>query len=178
MKKHVSATLPHVNPWTIVWWILTYTNDPYISYTQQESKQRNKKIWQTVTKKSEEKYFNTLWEYLKNETFATRFGIYHLDLNSINYEVESSTPFQFTYTHQNGMFWKVKAHSTGDQFILEEDVVGLHDFAADLKSPYMEMDTNHVTWDFGNVYSEKMNNDYIPNSHRPCVEWLDKLLSM
>lgn len=178
MKKLVSWTLPDADPKRIVWGVLNFTNEPYLDYTQKESKKWNKSLWSQIVEKCEERYFDSLSEYLKNETFTTSFGSYHLELTSVNYQIESSTPYQFVYNHQNWMHWKVKTHSTWDQFILEEDVVGINDFSNDLKSPYMQFDTRQVTWDFTSEYAQIMTWEYIPNNHRPCIQGIDNLLGV
>lgn len=176
MKKHVHATLPNVNTQEVVWWILNFSNEHYLSYVKSSSTGWNQKIWNTIIKQNSEKYEWMLWDYLRNETFNTDFGQYHLELQGIEYSLEWSTPYQFNYLHKNAIQWMVRAHGTWDSFALEKDEVSLHDFAQGCKPIYFSMDVSNLTKDHSDAYASHMESEYIPNHHRPCIHWLHSIL--
>lgn len=176
LKNHVHRTLPNADPHIIVSWILNFETEPYSEYVKTESREWNTSLWNEIFAKEGERYENSLRDFLQNETFTTEFGTYNLELGGIQYEVGSTTPYQFSYTHRNTLSWKVKTHGHWDMFLLEEDVVGIQDFANDLRWEYFKRDILNVTKSHEQEYAKRMLGEYVPDNHIPCIQWISEIL--
>lgn len=117
-----------------------------------------------------DRYQNTLQEFLNDQTLRSNLGAYHFELDSIEHETPISSSYELSVHHENVMKPQVIVTTTNQKERVDEDVIGLEDFAQDIKPNYLNLDIHQLTNDLAHEYTKHVQGEYIPSHHRPLIE--------
>jgi len=165
----VASTLDDADPDTIVNGMLNIDSDPYEGYLEGQSAKRNMDLSKEMFTKNEDRYKNTMQDFFNDQTIKSNLGEYHFELDNIHHDTPLTNAYEVNVHHDNIMKPQIIVTATNQKQRVDEDVVGLDDFAKDIEPNYFKLDNHTLTGDLADEYNKHIQDDYIPFHHRPLI---------